>query len=182
MDSIGPQVLQCTWEDCESKAFTRKSDLKKHLEKHTKPYHCTEPICIHLSFGDKAGLRRHETEKHGKHGAVKYFCQQETCPRHLRGFARRNHRDLHVKACHGEKGEVTAAEQVKEDDSLSPESAPASVGEGSSFGLVGVKGNMEGLVLKLREREAEKQALVLRLEQVGEDIETLQKALQLVAS
>lgn len=87
-----------------------------------------------------------------------------------------------MKACHEKKGKAVTEEEVNEDASLSLEYAPCSYGEGSNFGLVGMKGKMEGLVLKLREREAEKQALALRLKHVKGDIQTLQKALQVVAS
>jgi hypothetical protein len=87
-----------------------------------------------------------------------------------------------VKACHEKKGEATAEEEVNEEASFSPEFAPASCGGDSNADLVGVKGNMESLVWKLRDREAEKQALAMRLKHVDDDIQTLQKALQLVAS
>jgi len=108
--SLNQMPLTCTWSGCESRSFRRKSDFKKHWDKHTKPYSCTEPLCDRINFGDKAGLQRHERERHGKHGAPRYFCQVETCSRHLKGFPRRKNRDVHVRTCHNIASEPRTAD------------------------------------------------------------------------
>jgi len=121
--NVAKESFICTWPDCQHLPFARPSDYKKHWDKHTKPYSCTESSCEGLNFGDKAGLQRHEKERHGKHGATRYFCNVETCPRRLRGFPRKKNRDVHVRTCHNvssDAGAMVSGEGDVEEASPSP--------------------------------------------------------------
>jgi hypothetical protein len=159
------------------------------MDKHTKPYICTETSCTRPDFGDKAGLRRHQSEKHGKHGAVRYFCQLESCPRNRQGFARKKNRDLHVKTCH-----KTSSWQGANDCSLVGDAEDFSKYPESSVGEVemndiqvenersGGVGEMDGLRAKLRELEMRKRELAVSQARVDEDIQAVKRTMQLVSA
>jgi hypothetical protein len=53
-------TVKCTYETCD-KTFQRKSELKKHLKRHSKPYWCTQ---CPKRFGSKNDWIRHEDSQH----------------------------------------------------------------------------------------------------------------------
>lgn len=75
--------------------------VRRHVDKHERPYVCCRPECSHLSgFTYAGGLSRHEREVHmvrqGK--TVKVFvCPARGC---RRAFARRSNRRGHVSRAH----------------------------------------------------------------------------------
>jgi hypothetical protein len=71
--------------------------VRKHQDKHTKPFACVVPGCKHPWFGDKGGLDRHNREVHG---SKTYCCAIPTCKRHTRGFPRKYNLFEHQKRCH----------------------------------------------------------------------------------
>ncbi|PMD28955.1 hypothetical protein L207DRAFT_642762 [Hyaloscypha variabilis F] len=175
----------CKWKGCSAKAFTRKSDLRKHWERHTKPYVCQELGCNAITFGDKASLRRHETEKHAKHDAKRYLCPVESCPRASKGFPRKRNRDAHLTTHHMSSvsvvGNGAAAESVSE---LLEPVAGDDLGviprcEGEAEAAIG---DVRGLELKMKELEREKSVLDFRRNRVEEDIAALQRVMQLIAT
>ncbi|KAN0091780.1 hypothetical protein V8E51_017627 [Hyaloscypha variabilis] len=190
MNMEGPANLDsppftCKWTGCSAKAFTRRSDLRKHWERHTKPYICQELGCNAITFGDKASLRRHETEKHAKHDAKRYLCPVESCPRASKGFPRKRNRDAHLTTHHMSSvsvvGNGTAAGSVSE---LLEPVAGDDLGVipcGESEAEAAIR-DMGGLEWKLEELEMEKRRLDLRRSRVGEDIAALQRVMQLIAT
>lgn len=178
--------FRCNWTGCSSKAFTRKSDLRKHWDRHIKPYVCDELGCKGNAFGDKASLHRHETEKHGKHSAKRYLCPVESCPRARKGFPRKSNRNLHVTTRHNDFSFATPG-GITEDGGAS-ESPEQTVDEGlgtqlnCGTGEMAEVENRRGLEFKLKELEKEKSALDLRRSRVDEDIRALKRSIQLVAA
>ncbi|KAH8654638.1 hypothetical protein BGZ60DRAFT_435756 [Tricladium varicosporioides] len=99
-DSAETQVtqLRCTFPDCSQDCdFPTESALRKHQEKHSKPYICPVPNCKHPRFGDKGGLDRHKREVHG---SKFYCCPNISCKRHTKGFPRKYNLFEHQKRCH----------------------------------------------------------------------------------
>lgn len=85
--------------------FTRRSDLKKHLDRHNRPYRCDKPDCEAPAFGDIGGLFRHQREVHkirdGDRPIVEHFCPDPSCDRNSRGFPRRWNLLEHQRRIHG---------------------------------------------------------------------------------
>ncbi|KAG4436020.1 hypothetical protein IFR05_008497 [Cadophora sp. M221] len=191
--NLGSSTFQCTWLGCDqSKTFARRSDLTKHMDKHTRPYTCHNPTCTNVDFGDKAGLRRHERERHG---VVKFCCSIPSCRRHVKGFARKRNLDLHVKTCHrvligqGGSGETVAEDGIsesskmveEEDEGEGEEEEEMSSGVGSERRECSIV-ESTSLQVKLQELEAEKRELEMRQSRVDEDILALKRVLQIVSS
>jgi len=90
--------LRCRVPDCtQEREFSTESALRKHQDKHTKPFACVVPGCKHPRFGDKGGLDRHKREVHGP---KTYCCAIPTCKRHTKGFPRKYNLFEHQKRCH----------------------------------------------------------------------------------
>jgi len=173
----------CNWNGCFDKNFTRKSDLRKHWDRHTKPYACQEQGCNGLAFGDKVSLHRHEAEKHGRHDAKTYLCPVELCPRARKGFPRKRNRDLHISTRHNASRTMIGELIEQGATPTSPEQADG--GFDIRFGdkdreMVTIM-DMAGLELKLKELEKEKSELDLRRSLVDDDIKALKRTIQLVA-
>ncbi|TKA59748.1 hypothetical protein B0A49_12035 [Cryomyces minteri] len=82
-------------------AETRNS---KHMDKHDRPYKCTEQGCEKLQgFTYSGGLLRHEREVHKMHGGAKepLMCPYSDCKRSSgQGFTRRENLTEHVRRVH----------------------------------------------------------------------------------
>jgi hypothetical protein len=206
VSNMNTSALSCTWTGCANKSFTRKSDLRyevfpdlvllvahkssgKHLDKHTKPYVCEELGCNRLTFGDKAGLRRHEAEKHGKHDATRYFCSVTSCPRAQKGFPRKQNRDAHVSTRHVSQpavgSEVSSEGSISATPELSERLGSQDATQGKDEYTVD---KMHVLRVKLEELEKEKKELAKaihelnsRQSRVDEDVRILKRTMQLVA-
>jgi hypothetical protein len=143
------------------------------MDKHTRPFTCMNPICNGANFGDRAGLQRHEREKHQE---AKHFCQVSTCPRHRRGFARKNHLELHVAALHRSGASISESplssamsgkmDTIEEDQTEKEKSDE-------------IGGEIRGLKTKLTELEARRKLLVASQVKVEEDIQAVERTLQL---
>jgi len=91
--------LRCPFPECsEQGEFSTQSALRKHHDKHSKPYTCPVPGCKHPRFGDKGGLDRHKREVHG--GSQSYCCPITSCKRNTKGFPRKYNLFEHQKRCH----------------------------------------------------------------------------------
>ncbi|KAH0545113.1 hypothetical protein FGG08_000725 [Glutinoglossum americanum] len=107
----------CDYTSCASEqiAFTRKCEWSKHMDKHDRPYSCSEPGCEKLQgFTYPGGLLRHEREVHKKHGGPKeaLYCPHSSCKRSSgQGFTRRENFNEHLRRVHKEGDE-------KRDESL----------------------------------------------------------------
>ncbi|KAH9223708.1 hypothetical protein DL95DRAFT_440621 [Leptodontidium sp. 2 PMI_412] len=158
---------------------------RKHMDRHTRPYICTEAKCNNLTFGEKAGLHRHRREVHG---LAKLFCPFPSCRRYSRGFPRQRNLDVHLKTQHkglglSEEGDVVLSDELQ--------NSGFEGGEGE-IGLITGGGEIDGgkmmcvdmssLHLKLRELEVEKRELEICQSRVDEDILALKRVLQIVSA
>jgi hypothetical protein len=150
---------------------------RKHMEKHTRPYSCLNPACNDVNFADKAGLQRHEKEKHG---TVKVLCPVSSCPRHKRGFPRKRNLESHIVARHQKVERSVNA--IFDKNSESPKSIENDDNEDfQAFGgVVKASGHMDRLKTKLQELETRKKELVESQAKVDADIQAVQRTMQLV--
>lgn len=156
------------------------------MEKHTRPYSCENPQCNGRNFGDKAGLQRHEKEKHR---SEKFCCPVGACPRSARGFGRKRNLDLHISRRH--RGQMTDGVAVtegpmNEEVGMSSDSLN-SVGVGRSITdsvrrleLFVAPEGIESLRATLREFEARKTKLAEDHAKVDAVIDSLKKAMEVV--
>ncbi|GAO18892.1 hypothetical protein UVI_02046070 [Ustilaginoidea virens] len=98
--------FHCPLDDCkeEVRAFSRKCEWNKHMDKHERPYRCPAMGCENLpGFTYSGGLLRHEREVHGKHGGPKNTvnCPHPNCKRHSgKGFSRQENLNEHLRRVH----------------------------------------------------------------------------------
>jgi hypothetical protein len=96
----------CKHEECEADppTFRRRCEWNKHMDKHERPYKCTESGCEKLQgFTYSGGLLRHQREVHKKNGTTKatLFCPVLNCNRHSgTGFTRRENLNEHMRRRH----------------------------------------------------------------------------------
>ena len=102
---------------------------RKHMDKHTRPYHCNNPGCRYLpGFTSKGDLTRHQKQVHGQHGGPPiYQCPHSGCKRSSgKGFARKENLADHLKRIHEDAGttrrnqDATYGRAVSEHLELSP--------------------------------------------------------------
>jgi hypothetical protein len=146
------------------------------MDKHTRPYTCLDASCGGINFGDKAGLLRHEREKHG---ALKYLCPISTCTRNRRGFARKRNLDAHIKTRHRStssnvEGIANSPESIDSQELMDEDQTVAEE--------TGVLGDMSGLRTKLHDLETRKRELAACQAKVEEDIQAIKRTIQLVAT
>ena len=92
------------------------------MDKHKRPYACSETGCKVKPFGDKGGLQRHRSELHnidddGKR-SKKFTCPETSCKRNRRGFARRSNMLEHHRRVH----------TLGNSETVTSSASPASVG------------------------------------------------------
>ncbi|KAI9847331.1 MAG: hypothetical protein M1838_000940 [Thelocarpon superellum] len=112
----------CNHEECAQASpiptFVRRCEWSKHLDKHERPYRCTEAGCEKLQgFTYSGGLSRHEREVHSKHGGlrVRHMCPHQNCKRSSgAGFTRRENLDEHLRRVHKEVVEVLPRADTKD--------------------------------------------------------------------
>ncbi|KAF2858397.1 hypothetical protein K470DRAFT_259812 [Piedraia hortae CBS 480.64] len=94
--------------ECAGQVFDRKCEWSKHMDRHDRPYRCSNPACSKLQgFTYSGGLLRHEREVHGKHGGPKAHlqCPFADCARHRgKGFTRKENLSEHLRRVHKESG------------------------------------------------------------------------------
>ena len=67
-----------------SKKASNENHYSKHMDKHDRPYICTESGCEKIrGFTYSGGLLRHQREVHKKHGGPKVplMCPHKDCKR-----------------------------------------------------------------------------------------------------
>ena len=143
------------------------------MDKHTRPYMCTNPSCNGINLSNKAGLPWHERERHG---AARYFCPTLSCIRHRRGFARKRNLDAHFASRHNSTSSTVLAV------SKFPESENLSEGMEEETAEVESVSERRGLNAKLRELEMRKEELTASQMKVDEDIPALKRTMELVAT
>ncbi|CAH0018023.1 unnamed protein product [Clonostachys rhizophaga] len=98
--------FHCPLDECKEdvRAFSRKCEWNKHMDKHERPYRCLVEGCENLpGFTYSGGLLRHEREVHGKHGGPKNTvnCPHPNCKRHTgKGFSRQENLNEHLRRVH----------------------------------------------------------------------------------
>lgn len=96
--------------------------ISKHMDKHDRPYKCTEDGCQKLpGFTYSGGLLRHQREVHNHHGGPKnsFHCPHATCKRHNgKGFSRLENLNEHLRRVHTQNG-GGQAEGVDSDGAVS---------------------------------------------------------------
>lgn len=98
--------FHCPLSDCREdlRAFSRKCEWNKHMDKHERPYRCPADGCENLpGFTYSGGLLRHEREVHGMHGGPKNTvnCPHPNCKRHTgKGFSRQENLNEHLRRVH----------------------------------------------------------------------------------
>lgn len=98
--------IYCNHEECgeHPPTFRRRCEWNKHMDKHERPYKCTEPGCEKLQgFTYSGGLLRHQREVHKKNGTAKatLFCPDPNCNRHTgQGFTRKENLNEHIRRRH----------------------------------------------------------------------------------
>ncbi|PFH60447.1 hypothetical protein XA68_10922 [Ophiocordyceps unilateralis] len=98
--------FHCIQPDCkdEVRAFSRRCEWNKHMDKHERPYRCPAEGCENLpGFTYSGGLLRHEREVHGKHGGPRNTvnCPHPNCKRHTgKGFSRQENLNEHLRRVH----------------------------------------------------------------------------------
>ena len=74
------------------------------MDKHTRPYVCSEPGCENIrGFTYSGGLLRHQREVHRQHGGPKAscYCPHKDCKRSTGvGFSRRENLQEHLRRVH----------------------------------------------------------------------------------
>lgn len=76
------------------------------MDKHDRPYVCSEPGCEKLrGFTYSGGLLRHQREVHRKKGV--HACPYENCKRHTKPFTRNENLEEHKRRCHNEDRNAT---------------------------------------------------------------------------
>ncbi|TGZ79470.1 hypothetical protein EX30DRAFT_397055 [Ascodesmis nigricans] len=108
-----PRTFHCQWPSCTAapadRIFTRKSDWRRHNDKHTRPYKCPHASCADLpGFSWPGGLNRHVEEQHTA-ASQRHRCPHTDCKRHEKGFNRYWNLKNHIKKVHNKKGKDISA-------------------------------------------------------------------------
>ncbi|KAI9880497.1 MAG: hypothetical protein M1830_002537 [Pleopsidium flavum] len=99
--------ITCSHLDCSRNrppTFLRKCEWSKHMDKHDRPYICTEHGCEKIrGFTYSGGLLRHQREVHKKNGGPKapLMCPHRDCKRSTGvGFTRKENLVEHCRRVH----------------------------------------------------------------------------------
>lgn len=137
--------FHCPLDDCKEdvRAFSRKCEWNKHMDKHERPYRCPAAGCENLpGFTYSGGLLRHEREVHGKHGGPKNTvnCPHPNCKRHTgKGFSRQENLNEHLRRVHTHSDGATppadpvASPDDNESDKSGMKRKRPSSGQGDDF-------------------------------------------------
>jgi len=90
-----------------------KIAFKRNTPTIFRPHRCPIPGCKARPFSNQGDLKRHKRSVHGRPQLV---CPEFSCPRHLRGFARKDNLNQHLSRCHSQAHKVKAASCSLEGD------------------------------------------------------------------
>lgn len=68
------------------------------MDKHRRPYRCTEVNCNTRNFGSKGDLKRHRQTLHNSRA---FICTIPACKRRGKAFGRKDNLSEHLKRIHG---------------------------------------------------------------------------------
>ncbi|KAI9729451.1 MAG: hypothetical protein M1834_006832 [Cirrosporium novae-zelandiae] len=104
--------IYCNHQDCQQNppTFRRPCEWNKHMDKHDRPYKCTEPGCSKMQgFTYSGGLLRHMREVHMKDVGQKkrLMCPFSDCNRSTgHGFTRKENLNEHLRRRHANASEI----------------------------------------------------------------------------
>ncbi|KAF2869239.1 Alpha/Beta hydrolase protein [Massariosphaeria phaeospora] len=133
----GPGEMICGRHECHGITFAKRSDWKKHMDKHNRPWKCLVAGCIHPHGGltTKRDLDRHRNSRHSdiveQSSRRNYFCLEQGCL--AKGpFRRKDKLQDHVKRVHSDRP-VQAPMTADHDNTsvFAHSDAPALYGNGS---------------------------------------------------
>ena len=150
------------------RTFTRPYELKKHVDRHSKPHACG--ACA-ARFGSVADMERHRRARHAKTGA--FVCAHPGCRRAApgAGFERREHLLAHARRKKHAVPEAPPRRGAGQDGAVAGAVVPpgevvvvggGSDGEGSSS--VGGQSEVERLKAEVEELKAESEKMKVRWE------------------
>ena len=121
------------------------------MDKHDRPYRCVEPQCLKLlGFTSSGGLRRHECEVHGKHGAAhaQLLCPFEDCRRHSgKGFNRKQNLKEHIRRIHRQR----STEETVTESNGHPSVIFGKTNDGSVSAPVDAPANLGGSIMDAKD-------------------------------
>ena len=112
VDGAGRPVFICRWPTCADRKrwWNLRSEVKKHVQRHLKPYGCTFDHCF-LRFGSKSDWIRHERKRHSLQDSWRCNLKHPTKP-HARNcdevFLEKNQFFAHLEELH----QVTKFQQI----------------------------------------------------------------------
>ncbi|KAK2807938.1 hypothetical protein FQN50_005180 [Emmonsiellopsis sp. PD_5] len=97
--------IYCDHRDCQDQVptFKRPCEWNKHMDKHDRPYKCSNPDCDKMQgFTYSGGLLRHQREVHKMHSkGKKLMCPYPDCNRSSgKGFTRHENLKEHLRRLH----------------------------------------------------------------------------------
>ena len=158
---------------------TESVRLRKHMDKHERPYVCDEPECENIrGFTYSGGLLRHQREVHRQHGGPKAscMCPYPDCKRHVGvGFSRKENLAEHLRRVHRD----VDADQTQREGSESPQNTTGTLGTGKRRRRA-VRDNDDDGDEEDLEQEVKK--LKKQLQEKDERLEKLERQVQLLVS
>ncbi|EEH33091.2 hypothetical protein PAAG_04144 [Paracoccidioides lutzii Pb01] len=88
--------IYCDHPDCHDHIFKRRSEWTKHMDKHDRPYKCTNPGC-NQRFTLAACMRRHLWTIHQANSKWRWMCPYSACDR---SFSRKADLKIHIHRFH----------------------------------------------------------------------------------
>ncbi|KAK7749980.1 hypothetical protein SLS62_008089 [Diatrype stigma] len=129
-------LYECNFPGCKdpNRAFARKCEWGKHMDKHDRPYRCSMKGCEKMQgFTYSGGLLRHAREVHNDHGGPKnlLYCPHPNCKRHIgKGFTRLENLNEHLRRCHtsgDDDGGCVQGAPAAADNLINPDGALSAV-------------------------------------------------------
>lgn len=94
-----------------------KSELKKHMQRHTKPHHCREPGCARdEGFSTPNDLERHKKSVHKIASGRQFRCHHGACKENLKIWPRADNFRQHLRRRHKLKNVDVDLEKYHEDE------------------------------------------------------------------
>jgi hypothetical protein len=119
------------------------------MDKHERPFKCSDPACEKLSgFTYSGGLLRHQREVHGEYGGPKnpLNCPHVNCKRHTgKGFSRLENLNEHLRRVHTSAGASCSGDEIHEEmtgvgaHAATPAPAPIQLAQSQSPVILGEK-------------------------------------------
>ena len=154
--------------------------VRKHMDKHERPYVCDEPECENIrGFTYSGGLLRHQREVHRQHGGPKAscMCPYPDCKRHVGvGFSRKENLAEHLRRVHRD----VDADPTQKEGSESPQNTTGTLGTGKRRRRAVQQDNEDDSDEEDLEQEVKK--LKKQLREKDERLEKLERQVQLLVS